>query len=70
MEKKNINEKKEKVCYLIETKDEKYIEFVEKKNVRTFIKNCKQTGKKHHRLTKEQYLKYEKNNFEGLGKKI
>ena len=70
-DKKNLNEKKEKVCYLVETKDRRYLEFVDKKNLETTkAKWREQEGFLSAReLSKEEFKKYEENNFEGLGEK-
>jgi len=68
---KNINEKKERVCYLIETDKKKYLEFIEKKNVETekAIWRKQQGFISDRELSKEEILNYKENNYEGLGKK-
>lgn len=72
MQRKNINEKKEFVCYLIETKSRKYLKSTEKKEVDEQLKKLESqedfiSAKE---LSKEEFEEYKKNNFERLGKKI
>lgn len=70
-DKKNLNEKKEKSCYLIETENRRYLESVEKKNLETTeAKWEEQEGFISAReLSEEEFKEYEENNFEGLGEK-
>ena len=69
---RNLNEKNERVCYLIETESRKYIKSIEKKDVEEQLKKLRSqegfiSAKE---LSKEKFEEYKENNFEGLGKKI